>query len=61
MVHIIGSFLLYHVVYCSGMEPMVAPNHNATLTWKIVHTITIVAMCERLSMTAIIVHDVLEL
>lgn len=40
---------------------MVVPNHNATLTWKNVHTLIIVAMCERLSMTAINVHEVLEL
>ena len=61
MMHIIGLFLLYYVVYCSGTEPMVAPTHNATLTWKNVHKITIVAMCERLSMIATNVHEVFEL
>ena len=40
---------------------MVAPTHNAALTWKNVHTIIIVAMCERLSMIATNVHEVSEL
>ena len=57
MMHIIGLFLLYFVVYCSRTEPMVVPTHNATFTWKNVHKITIVATCERLSMTATDVHE----
>ena len=40
---------------------MVAPTYNAALTWKNVHTIIIVAMCERLSMIATNVHEVSEL